>query len=167
MLTPGFKKIADSEVQNAPSGIKPLPLLAVVSVARSSNLIHFYRLFYCCFSVCVLAVILPQLFHNLWLLIIFALVVYVGFKFYRLQLTEMFSGEFWVEQGIWQLRGNRVIGSYILAGAVCCWPFMVLLPLRHQQTGKFMFLALTRDSLSPADNARLRTWLRVCFRPKT
>jgi hypothetical protein len=162
---PGFKKIAES--QPSSPAIKPLPSLVMVSVACSSSLIHFYWLFYFCFMVSVLVVISSLLAGQPWFLIAIAFVVVGAVVMCRQQITKIFAGKLWVEQGVWQLRGNNVAGSYTLAGEVCCWPFIVLLPLQHQQTGKLIYLALARDSLSPADNARLRTWLRVCLRPKT
>ncbi|WP_151031634.1 hypothetical protein [Cellvibrio sp. KY-GH-1] len=161
----GFKKRAESHPVSP--DVKPLPSMAVVSVMRSPHLIWFYSFSYFCFVACHLVVIFPRLPDQLWLLIVIAFGVPGVGILYRQQLTNMFIGKLWVEQGIWHLRSNNLAGNYVLAGEICCWPMIVVLPLRHQQTGALTYLTLARNSLSPADNARLRTWLRVCLRPNT
>lgn len=165
MQIPGFKKIPES--LSVSPAIKPLPALAVVSVMRSHNLIYFYCIFYSSFIACMLAALFPRLNEQPWWLVFIALFAVVAVILCHHQLTKIFVGKLWVEQGTWNLQGNRASGSYELVGDVYCWSLIILLPLRHQQTGKLIYLVLARDSVSPADNARVRTWLRVCLRPRT
>lgn len=56
--------------------------------------------------------------------------------------------------------------KYQLSGEVLCWPLLIILPFESADTGKKRYLLIANDALLPADRARLRTWLRVCLKPK-
>lgn len=167
MQIPGFKKAARSlSSSNAASSLKPLPPLAVVSVHHSLLLTYGYRLIYACFAISILIVLLPRLGHFLWLGLL--VLLWCGlWRLYRQQVTSLFEGKVWYENDEWYIRHGAGDSRYLLAGEVVCWSFMLVLPLRDQKTGSIRYVVIANDSLSPADNARLRTWLRVCLRPKS
>lgn len=170
MPIPDFKKTADLQPLAAASlsiPTKPLPSLAVVTVGYSRNLVHCYRLVYGCFVMGLLLAGSTQVsqYNSGWAAVFVALMV-VLCCLYRRQVVQVFTGTIWSEQGNWVLRRGALTKKYVLAGEVTCWPFVVVLPLRDQESQQLRYLVIAADSISPADNARLRTWLRVCLRPR-
>ncbi|PUA26538.1 MAG: hypothetical protein B0W54_22575 [Cellvibrio sp. 79] len=162
---PGYKKTAD--LQAVSSSSKPLPVLVAVSIFPSRWLLYFYRCTYLLLAACLLLIIFPWLITN----IAWAILLVAGWwglwRGYRYQQKDLFAGELGFESGEWLLKAVGVTGKYQLAGEVLCWPLLIILPLRELDTRKCRYLLIANDSLSPVDGARLRTWLRVCLKPKT
>jgi len=69
------------------------------------------------------------------------------------------------ENGLWVLRDKNKLMNCVLVGDVLCWPWLIILPLKTMD-GCSRLLLLGSDALEPADQARLRTWLRACLKPK-
>jgi len=161
---PGFKKTAESSL--IVSSSKPLPVLAAVSIFPSPGLLCFYRCAYLLLAACLLSAIFPWLVTNVvWLVLLLA--GWLGlWRTYKHQQGNFFAGELWFEQGDWSLMAMGETRKYQLAGEVLCWSLLIILPLREVDTGKCRYLLIANDALSPADGARLRTWLRVCLKPK-
>lgn len=170
MQIPGFKKAVDS-LSDSSSSLKPLPALAPVAVSLSRQLIYCYQIAYLLLAMCLLLVVSPWLIVDpAWVIFLAVtwLVLWVG---YLHQKINLFVGTLWFEQRHWSLQqdgtqGRKIIKKYQLAGEVLCWPLLIILPLQEVDNKKRKYLLIANDALSPADRARLRTWLRVCLKPK-
>ena len=164
MQIPGYKKTAD--LQPVSPSSKPLPVLVVVSIFPSTGLLYFYRCTYLLLAACLLSAIYPWLISNFAWLVLLLAGLWGLWRSYKHQQKNLLVGELWFERGDWSLKAMGVTGKYQLAGEVLCWPLLIILPLSELDTGKCRYLLIASDSLSPADGARLRTWLRVCLKTK-
>lgn len=167
MQTPDFKKTTNFDALTH-SSTKSRPPLAAVSIHRSRLLVRIYQLIYGLFGVCLLIAILPWLAEYLWSFIALPPLWFALLHVYRRQVSEIYAGQLWFEGDNWCAHPENceVIDRYSIADEVVCWSFIIILPMRDQKTSTLRYLILASDALSPADNARLRTWLRVCLKPK-
>ncbi len=168
MQTPGCRKTVNPVTEITSSSLlKPLPSLVAVTITLSSWLIYFYRITYALFAACVCLVLFPWIIINpFWLIILVG--SWCGlWVSYRYQAQTLFSGALWFDQGEWILKADKCAPQkYQLAGEVLCWSLLIILPMREMESGTRKYLLVTNDAVSPADRARLRTWLRVCLKPK-
>jgi hypothetical protein len=177
---PGFKKTAKAEgllldvsVDLSAPSLKALPPLAVLPILDSSFLRILYRFFYCLFAVALLIALAPYItdsrstliqnlgWVSLWLITCLGL-----WFFYKRQCVLIPVGSLAYENGLWILWDGRIKTNYLLAGEVLCWPWLIILPLKNVTTGRKRYVLLGSDALGSADQARLRTWLRACLKPK-
>lgn len=167
MQTPGLNKKAEAQLLVAtPHAIKPLAELAIVLVHKSLFLYRSYQVIYVFFSLGFIVALMPWLLANFWWWLVGGAILLLLWWCYLWQVAGIFHGQFWYEQGRWHLRSDLVSGRGKLSGDVVCWPMLIILPVRDDYTGRKLHLVICRDALSEADNARLRTWLRVSLRPK-
>lgn len=160
-----YKKQPEATVQPA-SSKKTLPPLAAITVGKSSGLVNLYRLIYGAFAAGLLVALLPWLTNRYWWWAILIVLWLCLRKSYKAQVAGIFHGSIWYEQGLWHVKSNGGVIRYVLTGEAVCWPFLLILPLREKGARKIRHLMIAEDSLSPADNARIRRWLRVCLKPK-
>lgn len=179
MQTPGFnKKATDAcgllpQSSQAPSpASKALPPLAVLTIRDSAFLRRFYRCFYCLFAVALIIALGPYLSDErssaitrlIWCCA--TLLGCIGlWCVCQRQCRAIPAGSLAYENGLWVLRDKNKLMNYVLAGDVLCWPWLIILPLKTMD-GCSRLLLLGADALEPADQARLRTWLRACLKPK-
>lgn len=195
MQIPGFKKravelassssgdhLAEGLVSLVNSQHKALPVLAVLSIYHSPFLCRLYQVFYCALALSLWLAIAPYLMD--------VDVTLISNVLYVIMLLAA-SGWFWrlysrqsasIPVGLLTFQPNALMAPttgqgawiyadvdgekfYQLAGEVLCWPWLVILPLRSGDGGT-KNLIIAADALEPADQARLRTWLRACLKPK-
>lgn len=140
--------------------------LAMVLVHKSSYLHRGYQLIFVLFALGFISASMPWLLASLWWCLVGIAFLIMLWWCYRRQVSSIFNGRFWYEQGRWHLRSDLFCCRGKLSGDVICWPMLIVLPIRDDFTGKTKHFLICKDALSEADNARLRTWLRVCLRPK-
>ncbi len=167
------RKLLSGELQDSQlAPLKPLPLLAMLVIADSVFLRRFYRLFFSLFTVGLIIALGPYIGDGRSAVITrlgwFCLLViaFIGlWGVYRRQDAAIPVGYLACDHGVWMLgEGNRST-RYILAGEVLCWPLLIILPLKSN-AGYKRLLVIGCDALTLADQARLRTWLRACLKPK-
>lgn len=165
MQIPDYKKLGEL-VPAASSSAKPVPPLAQIIVQRSRRLITFYRIVYGALATSFSVAFYPWLAvsYGWWGVLI--LIMYLLFSAYSRQVANVFEGAFWYEKGCWHLKVDGRVHRHLLAGEVVCWSHVIVLPLMNTLTAKKVTIVIAADSLSPSDNSRLRTWLRVCLKPK-
>lgn len=166
MQIPVFRKAIDSPLSVVNSSVKSLPPLNEISISQSRRLIYFYRFAYFSFAVILLIAFVPWVASgSIWL---FPLMLMWSclWNLYRRQIAGLFVGKLWFNDNVWRLQCDGVNRVYRLTGAVVCWPSVIILPLSDQVSHQRKYVILESTGLSPADNARLRTWLRVCLKPK-
>lgn len=151
---------------------KALPSLAVLSISASTFLRSFYRVFYAVFAFSFFAALIPYIssvdsgvaIRLGWLVILLS--SFAGlWHLYARQCSAIPLGSLAFENGFWILCDKKEQLNCVLSGDVLCWPWLIILPL-ESEAGQKRFLLLCRDAIKPADQARLRTWLRACLRPK-
>jgi hypothetical protein len=162
--TPDCKKQPELDAQSSSS--KPLLSLALVSIHKSSRLAWMYGFIYGALAVSFFIALFPWLSVQYGWWIVLTLVWFGLWKIYQREAKRIFEGTLWYEQGCWYLKSSRGVSRYSLSGEAVCWSPVVVLPLRHKATKKLLHLVIAKDSLSPTDNARLRSWLRVCLKPR-
>jgi len=96
---------------------------------------------------------------SLWLALHFLYGIYSKNK---LQPQNIFT-HISVKNGIWSVHSLERHNYCELRSAILCWQWIVIIPLYCPQTRTALRLILPKDSLSPADNAVLRRWLRSEF----
>lgn len=154
------------------SASKALPPLAIFSISASVFLRTFYRLFYGTFVLSLVIALIPYVgnvdigvaMRLVWLAVLLGGCIGL-WHLYRRQCLAIPVGSLAYENGYWILRDKKELMNCVLSGDVLCWPWLIILPL-ESELGKKRFLLLCRDAINPADQARLRTWLRACLRPK-
>lgn len=153
--------------------LKTLPSLAVFSILDSSFLRTLYLSFYCLFAGALLVAFTPYIFasHSIlvqqlsWFGCLQA--SWIGLWFiYKSQCAALPVGTLAYENSFWIWQEGKTTTNYLLAGEVLCWPWLIILPLKNVTTGRKRYVLLAGDALGPADQARLRTWLRACLKPK-
>lgn len=167
MQIPVFKKAVDSNLIAADSSaLKPLPLLAAVSVNRSRFGFLLYLYSYSAFAASLLLVFYPFIIEQtLWVLAL--LLCWCGvWSTYRQQSSHFVVGALSFSDGYWLLEQEGHTCQLALAGEVLCWSWLIILPLRDTESGKIRRLLVFSDALNKNDNARLRRWLRACLTPK-
>ncbi|WP_152600120.1 protein YgfX [Cellvibrio mixtus] len=169
MQIPGSRKTVNPATDIASlSLLKPLPSLVAVTITLSSLLTYFYRITYLLFAVCVFWVLFPWVLGNPFWLIVLASGWCGLWTGYQYQTQTLFSGMLWFERGEWILKVDMgTPQKYQLAGEVLCWSLLIILPMQSIDSGQRKYLLIANDALSPIDRARLRTWIRVCLRPKS
>ena len=174
MQIPVFKKAADNDSLAAtPQVLKPLPTLAAVQLNYSRFGLLLYRCSYTMFALCLLMVFYPYILAQpLWLLALVICWGGLGWA-YRQQNRSGVIGLLGFGDNHWQLEEAGRTCQLELAGAVLCWSWLIVLPLREvlgdptsHNTSKIRWLVIFYDALSKEDNARLRRWLRACLIPK-
>lgn len=176
MQTQDCKKPADIPPLDLPSNVVPpksLPSLAAMPVAYSVYLRRLYQGVYGALGVAVIIALAPYLlapaipgWHKLlWGGALCLLLMGLGFL-YRQQCARIPQGVLAYEQGKWLWWEKGMCREWTLIGAVLCWPGLIILPFKDRAQDHKIYLLLCQDALSPADQARLRTWLRACLKPK-
>lgn len=180
MPTPASNKTVEPAAQlpvdypgSADNRSKALPDLAALVISPSGVLRFIYRTAYSLFALAITLALYPYLTdpdsHTvqrillLMLLVLFVLLLWYGFK---RQMAAIPQGCLAYQAQRWQLTGAGIRQDFHLRGAVLCWPWVIILPLSELESGTKQTLVLAKDALSAADQARLRTWLRACLRPK-
>lgn len=181
MQIPGFKKTTKTEdlslsMTDAPlaPSLKALPPLAVLSILDSSFLRILYGFFYSLFIVALVIALVPYitdkrsaLIQNLgWLSVLLTSCLGLWIV-YKRQCAALPVGTLAYENGLWILQDGNTKAHYLLASEVLCWPWLIILPLKNVITGRKRYALLGDDALKPAGQARLRTWLRACLKPKS
>ncbi len=182
MQIPDFKKAVDSEYPTAsPQVLKPLPALVAVQLNTSRFGLNLYRYSYSVFALSLLLVFYPFILAQpLWLLAL--AICWCGLWWaYRQQSHRNMTGLLGFCDNHWQWEQDGRTCQLELAGAVVCWSWLIVLPLReiaatsslttnpsrgNHNTGKVRQLVIFSDALTSADNARLRRWLRACLVPR-
>lgn len=177
---PVFKKptcdtdglLTDELIESSASTSKALPPLAVLSISASVFLRTFYRVFYGVFALSLFAALIPYIssvdievtVRFVWFVILLCSCAGL-WHLYARQCAAIPFGSLAYGNGYWILCDKKEQMNCVLSGDVLCWPWLIILPL-ESELGKKRFLLLCRDAIKPADQARLRTWLRACLRPK-
>ena len=181
MQIPAFKKptadtvdlLADGASGPSASASKALPPMAVLSISTSAFLRIFYRLFYGLFVLSLFIALFPYIsdvntggvVRLVWLALLLGGCIGL-WHLYALQCAAIPVGSLAYENGFLVLSNNQKEQlNCVLVGEVLCWPWLIVLPLQSEDGSK-RFLLLCHDAIKPADQARLRTWLRACLRPK-
>lgn len=181
MQIPAFKKTAtdavelqiDGSIDSAISVAKTLPPLAVFPISASVLLRRFYRFFYSAFCLSLFIAFFPSINSPatgilacvFWFVMLLCACVGLWFLCAR-QCSAIPFGTLAYENGFWVLCEQQKQSRCVLVGEVLCWPWLIILPLQSE-AGRKRFLLLCHDALQPADQARLRTWLRACLKPKS
>lgn len=165
---------------------KALPALAVLSISGSSFLCRLYLMFYCTMMAAIWVAFAPYLLDadtgivkpilclctailsSCWLAHLYLrqkAAIPVGLLAYQAEGGNYSGVVNGFEEGYWIFTGSGGNVKYQLAREVLCWPWLIILPLKNQ-AGVIKNLFIAMDALDAADQARLRTWLRACLRPK-
>jgi hypothetical protein len=178
---PGFKKTAKStsllrdlaDSTSAPILPKALPPLAALVIAKSSFLRNLYRCFYSLLALALIIALFPYItddgrvliFRAGWFALLVIALVGIWFMYGR-QCALIPQGTLAYENGFWCLWIGGIKTNNVICGEVLCWSWLIVLPLKNIHNDHRQFLLLANDALKPADQARLRTWLRACLKPK-
>lgn len=180
MPIPALKKTVESGGSlpveysgSADTALKVLPDLAALTISPSSFLCSIYCLAYGMFAFAVTLALYPYLTDSdgdftrrillFILLALFVLLLWFGCK---RQVSVIPQGYLAYQSEYWQLTRAGIRKDFRLSGEVLCWPWLIILPLSDVESGRRQTIVLAKDALSVADQARLRTWLRACLRPK-
>lgn len=164
MPIPVFKKAVDAS--SLATGVKPLPPLAAVHINPSRSRIFFYRASYGAFAASLLWAFYPFILGEIsWLLGLVLCWYFIGWD-YRRQTQRDFTGALSFFDNHWLHEQQNSVHRLELAGAVLCWRWLIVLPMRNSATGQVRRLILFSNALSRSDNARLRRWLRACLKPR-
>jgi hypothetical protein len=166
---------------------KALPPLAVLSISDSSFLRRLYLMFYCAMVAAIWVAFAPYwvdsntglvksilylciaILSSGWLVHLYLrqkAAIPVGLLAYQATSGGHSGVEDGVEEGCWIFTGSGGDVKYQLAGEVLCWPWLIMLPLKNQ-AGVIKNVFIAMDALDARDQARLRTWLRACLKPKS
>lgn len=180
MLTPDFNPSPTAASTNSPTltsvgaaAKAALPLLAPIPFVPSPSLWRLTLAGSCLFGLSVGVALWPFLadYPALGLLLLLML-AWIGYSLqcaHRSRFSGVLghSGQDLSERGwILQTNGEQQDRRMQLNGEVLIWPGLVILPLTDGQTQQPLRLVLAADSVTAADFARLRTWLRRSLVPK-
>ena len=165
---PDFKSHAVDQTSDPGTSLKPLPALAAVGLRPSYYFRWFYRGAYGLFALALLLVLYPFILKYVAGLFVLAMLWWGLWWSYRYSLSHEPKGALRFSDGNWiyEPTGGEIEMGLRLAGAVVCWAWVIILPLRHNETGKIYRLLIFRDALTASDNASLRRWLQACLIPK-
>jgi hypothetical protein len=166
--TLGFKSKAVDQALDPVTSLKPLPALAAVSLRPSFYFKWFYRGVYSLFALALLLVFYPVILKHIAGLFVLGSLWWGLWWSYRYSLTHEPKGALRFSDGKWiyERADGETLTGLQLFGPVVCWSWVVILPLRDNETGKTWRLPIFRDALTASDNASLRRWLQACLIPK-